>query len=302
LLPPVPPSAPPPVSAPPSPGLKLAKPPAPPPVAGKVHLTAVSGKAEESLQPKAPAQIEAAKAKARRKRKMLIFSAVALLLVALSPGVYFVYQTYFAPPPPIVLRSPPPSASKPAGPGPSTPAIGSGTASTSTISPTAPATTTASLLDQAQTALADRRALEQARIDNILIGKDPPAKRAIDTPPPGTFAPKPDQPSTTTASVPPAMTGSASAQSGIPPAPAVQAVSTGTDASIAFKVWIENVHINGVVVREGKVSVEINNTLVHPGDTLDPSLGIVFDSVDNSGGQHLLIFRDRTGAILSKPY
>ena len=253
------------------------------------------------MQPIAPAQIEATKAKTRRKRKALA-SAAAFLLVAVSAGVYYAYQAYLVPPPPPALRIPPPVALKSPGPATAPTSTGSPGGVTSPNSPTAPTTTLGSLLDNVQTVLSERRGLEQARVDNFLNGKDPPSERALKTPPPGTLVPKSNQPTATTSSVATAGTVSPSVQTVVPPVAPVQSAPVGTNGSVAFKVWIENVHINGVVVRDGKVSVDINGTLVHPGDTLEPALGIVLDSVDNASAQHRLNFRDRTGTILSREY
>jgi hypothetical protein len=232
--------SPPPASAPPPPGLKLAMPPAakPPPspsTTGKIRLAAVSSQQEELLQPKTPAQIEAAKAKPKRKRIILLAGA-AFGAIALAVGGFYAYQTFLAPTPaPLPIKPPAPIAAKPTGPTPATQTVVSPTAST-------PAMTSGSMIENAQAALAERRGLEQARVDNILAGKDPPDKRAIDTPPPGTFMPKPDQPPATKPAV-------ASATS--VPQPDQPAATEAPVASAAFKVWVDSARITVVRWRAG---------------------------------------------------
>ena len=283
-----------PVSVPPPPPVGLippgppgsapvaAKPPtAPPP---KLHLTAAPFAPEASLQPKPPAAVKAAtlaaRNKAGRKRILILGGTAALVLVA---AVLFLWQTYFssppAPPPrPAVATTTPKPAPAPASVAP--------TAQTLTQTAQNLAAQPGQAVTNIQTALADARGREQARVDAVLDGKDPPDQRALNTPPPGTFTPQgvqagPNGPPAAVGNPPPAATP--------PVAPA---------STIAFRAWVDSVKIGGV---NGTGTLAFINGQTHrPGDMLDSAQGIVFDSADPA--KKVLVFRDRTGAVVQKKY
>jgi len=69
----------------------------------------------------------------------------------------------------------------------------------------------------------------------------------------------------------------------------------------AFRLWLESVRINGVTLKAGALPrVIINGRLVRPGDTIDATEGIVFESVDTEN--KCILFRNRAGFVASKPY
>lgn len=71
--------------------------------------------------------------------------------------------------------------------------------------------------------------------------------------------------------------------------------------TMAFRLWLEDVRINGVTASAGSVPrVIINGRLVRPGDTIDSAEGIVFESVDTE--KKCVMFRNRSGFVAGKPY
>ncbi|MFM1851114.1 MAG: hypothetical protein RIS54_798 [Verrucomicrobiota bacterium] len=71
------------------------------------------------------------------------------------------------------------------------------------------------------------------------------------------------------------------------------------EPSVAFIVWVDRTRIAGT--RAGtSTKVLINDLTVQPGDLLDHSLGIVFESLDAEAS--VLRFRDKNGAIIGKRF
>ena len=70
-------------------------------------------------------------------------------------------------------------------------------------------------------------------------------------------------------------------------------------ASAAFRAWIDGVRITGVVSGASPRAI-INGRLVRPGDVVDASAGIIFDSLDLERKQ--VIFSNRTGMFAGKSY
>lgn len=69
----------------------------------------------------------------------------------------------------------------------------------------------------------------------------------------------------------------------------------------AFRLWLDGVRINGVTASAGSVPrVIINGRLVRPGDTIDSTEGIVFESVDTE--KKCVMFKNRAGFVAAKPY
>jgi len=69
----------------------------------------------------------------------------------------------------------------------------------------------------------------------------------------------------------------------------------------AFRLWLDGVHINGVTASAGSVPrVIINGRLVRPGDTIDSTEGIVFESLDTE--TKCVMFKNRAGFVAAKPY
>lgn len=79
----------------------------------------------------------------------------------------------------------------------------------------------------------------------------------------------------------------------------VAAAPTRVDPTPEFMTWVSDARISGV--REGdRPRAFINGILVQKGDVIDSQLGVVFEGVD--ARRNLLIFRDRTGAVVGKKY
>jgi hypothetical protein len=95
-----------------------------------------------------------------------------------------------------------------------------------------------------------------------------------------------------------------------PPAPAQlklpgdilisSASPAGSPAPTApFFYWVVNLNISGVV--QGKPArLRLNNKLIYEGDEVNQALGIVFAELDTAN--KLIVFRDKTGALVTRSY
>jgi hypothetical protein len=141
-------------------------------------------------------------------------------------------------------------------------------------------------INKAQDVVTGQRAKEQARVDAIAEGEEPPKKSAP----------------AATPSVNPAGSSTKSATAVRAIAPGVSAtteVGTSAGASAAFSSFVANAKIGGVA--EGAApKVFINGRLARMGETVDASLGIVFERLEPE--KRLLVFKDRTGAIVTRRY
>jgi hypothetical protein len=271
------------------------KPPAAAPVAvPKFHLGAAPNAREAALQPKTPAAIAAAAAKAKARRKLLLATAATLVL---SAAGFLVWEIYFSAPPapPAVVTT---ASNKPAPPAttstssatvaPPVPVAAIASASASTPPAATPATGAAATqaLSQAaqnlaaqpgqavnnvQAAIAARRTSEQERINAMAEGRDPSEKPV---PPPESAPPT--------------------------PAPVAAPAPVAPVASISFRAWTDSIKISAVNVSATRTIAIINGRAAKPGDVIDATQGIVFESVDTAKGA--IVFRDRTGATVLKKY
>ncbi len=73
---------------------------------------------------------------------------------------------------------------------------------------------------------------------------------------------------------------------------------TPVEPGLAFKAYVANMRVSGVFPERGTAMV--NNRVYKIGDTIDQKLRITFDSVD--GEKKTLIFKDSTGALLTRRY
>lgn len=231
----------------------------------------------------------------KSKKGLIIFGSIAALFV-LGGGGYFVWATYLDTPPPPpprpVAKAPPkPVVTTPAGgtapavaPGQTpVPVTSSAAVKTATAGPATPsdklnelAHAPVNAINKAQDAVKQRRLSDQARIDEITNGTDTPEK------PP---APKPAAPAS--AKLSPGISATTSD---------VEAVA---DSTPAFRSFVANAKITGVIVgTPGKII--LNGRLARAGDLVDPGLGITFDNID--GERKLLVFKDKTGAVVTKKY
>jgi hypothetical protein len=96
--------------------------------------------------------------------------------------------------------------------------------------------------------------------------------------------------------------GVSAAASALPPAhpaagAAVPARPAGPDPAV--QAWVAGVHIGGVRIGDSP-RIFIDGVTYRAGDMVKPELGIRFDSAD--ADREVLIFKDRTGAIVEKKY
>lgn len=221
----------------------------------------------EVLQPEAE-PIVPAPASARREMRSAVIGLVVLAL--LGGGGFFAWKHFFATPAAAVPGAP--SAPKAAAPKPTVPAP-----ATDTLNQIAHAPVNA--INKAQDALAARRASGQTRVDAAAAGEDQPVRPA---------APAKQETSTATARKALAPGLSATTQ-----------VEAAANASPEFLTYVANLKVSGVFQGSPARAV-INGKLTREGETVEPRLGVVFDGVD--GPQHQLVFRDRTGATVSRKF
>jgi len=94
----------------------------------------------------------------------------------------------------------------------------------------------------------------------------------------------------------------------LPPPPSLGPITISTTAnpvpavpvvSPQFRAWVESVRVTGVITGASPKAI-INGRLVRPGDMIDATEAIMLDTINAE--QKLLVFRNRSGATLSKPY
>ncbi|MBL9201653.1 MAG: hypothetical protein JNL39_14175 [Opitutaceae bacterium] len=209
---------------------------------------------------------------APRRRGGIVAALVSLLVFGV--GGYFAWRHFNAPPAPANGEPAKPSSTAPT---PTAPAAGPTPSDTLNKIAAMPG----NAIQKAQDAIAARRAGGQGRVDALAAGDEPPAKTTAPDPKTGT-------PGTSTAMTQLTSTLTATTE-----------LETAAQASPAFVAWTVNVKVNGVFQGTPPRAM-INNRLTRAGETVDPMLGIVFDSVDADRKQ--IIFRDGTGAKVSRKY
>jgi hypothetical protein len=210
---------------------------------------------------------------AMMKKRFALYGTI-LALVILGGGGFYAWQVYLAAPPD---KLPPPAVRPPVAAKP--PAI------TPSETLNKIAALPANAINKAQDAIAGRREAEQNRIDAAIDGTELPEKRFLDTPLPGELAE-------------PAATRTASQI-----APGVTATTTdivaGVSAGAEFRLFVGNVRINGVFQGTPPRAL-INGRMFRLGETVEPALGIVFESI--TAETKTITFKDRTGALVSRRY
>lgn len=239
----------------------------------------------EVAEPEAPLRLPlGGKAKAKRGKRLAILGGVAV--VVLGTAGFFAYKIYLGaeppPPPPITKKkaapaaAPAPAAAATAAAAapadPNKPAVGGPTPS-ETLNNLARAP--AQIINNAKTTINNAAQGRQASIEEV-AASDPASQ-----------APKAAAPATNTAT----------AVRGLSPGiGATTEVQAGAEATVAFRAYVANVKIGGVVVTRAI----INNKLTRAGETVDNQLGITFEGYDPD--TKLLTFRDRSGATVSRKY
>jgi hypothetical protein len=222
-------------------------------------------------EPAAPAVVTASGSKRTLKLALLAL----LLLVVLGGGGFFAYQKFFAPTP-----TPPPVAKKtmPA-PIPANKAPGTTPGPTPSETINNIAKTPKQAIDKAKGA----RSANDARVGEMPNLDEPPQ------PSPSTKA----GPGTTKVT-----TVTTQVAQGVRATVPIEATA---EASPAFRSFVQNAKISGVVFGVTPARAYINGQLARAGVTVvDNGLGITFDSVDVE--KKLLIFKDKSGATVSKRF
>jgi hypothetical protein len=204
------------------------------------------------------------------------------VLLLLIGGIFFAWQ-HFKP------QAPAPAAPEPAKKA-GTPAPVASTPLTPSETLNKLAHAPANAINQAQDAIATRRASGQARIDAASIGEDLP------DPPPGT------PPATTAKQPADARRASPTATTTTKVSPGVTATTqmeAAAEASAPFRSFVANAKVSGIFQGNPSRAV-INGRLIRMGEVVDPTLGIIFEGID-SQGRHL-VFKDRSGATVSRRF
>ena len=255
-----------------------------PPATGKTTppIPHMAGPMGEVVVEEKPTPAKAFKRKSGKKGLMI--GALAAVVV-LGAGGYFAWPMIF-PPPPVAVKPKPAvatpvanapavtsaAATKPASAGPATPS--------DTLNNLAHAPVNA--INKAQDAVTARRQVEQARVDAIASGQEPAVKPATKVPP---------------VVIKPAVNASATLSPGVTATTSdVEAVA---DSTPAFRAFVANAKVSSVI---GGTSpkLTINGRLIRAGEMADASLGIIFEGTDPE--KKLLIFKDKTGAVVTKRY
>lgn len=167
---------------------------------------------------------------------------------------------------------------------------------------------TGKAVNDAKQALVDVRDKEQARINAVLDGKEPPAERALGNVTPGELQAKLREKNA-------ALPAPAPVAPAAPPSPPVQAVTAyaggaqpgvevGPSAKAAqpspkFLRYAEGIRVAGVF-QGTPARALIDGRLVREGEVVEPSLGIKFADIDPQAKQ--LVLEDAAGARVRVRY
>jgi hypothetical protein len=92
----------------------------------------------------------------------------------------------------------------------------------------------------------------------------------------------------------------AATQASVSPGLAASAdLDAAAEASPAFRSFVANAKINGVF-QGSPPRAMINGRLARAGEVVETGLGVVFDGIDSD--RKVLIFKDRSGAVVSRKY
>jgi hypothetical protein len=275
-----------------------------PPKTGKTapSIPHISVKNEPSESEKLPPPLEV---KAVTKKKRLVMAVAAIAAVFVVGGLVFAAYKMFiapAPPPPPAAKAkvPVPAAPKTptaATPAPAPAAVSKPAAPAPLPAAAAPATPSATLnalahapvnaINKAQGAIETRRASGQTNIGAALTEQelaDKPAVAATTATEPKTSASKPPTARTS-------ITRGVSATTDLEVA--------AVEASPEFRSFVANAKVSGVF-QGSPARAFINGRMARTGDTVEPTLGIIFDGVEPVK-RHLL-FKDKSGAVVARKY
>jgi hypothetical protein len=218
----------------------------------------------------------------KKKKKLGLFVGLVALLAVSAGGAFLTYQHFASEPPP-----PPKAAAKPKAKQP-----GGGPTPSTTLNAIAAAP--GKMIADAQNAIANRRTGEQGRVDAMSNGNEASGQRAIRTPLPGELGGR-------TAAAPAAPSlGRVSATTALAPGVTTTTeVRASAEASPAFRSFVADAKVSGVY-QGSPPRAFINNRLIKVGQMVEEGLAISFDGIDAEN--RMLLFKDRTGARVSKQY
>ncbi len=222
----------------------------------------------------------------KKKKKMGLFVGVAALLAISAGGGYFAYQRFASEPPP-----PPKAAAKPKA---KLPGAASAAGPTPSETLNAIAAAPGKMIADAQKVIDGRRAGEQSRVDAMANGAEATGQRAVRTPLPGELGGR--------AAVAPAAPSLGKVATTTALAPGVTTtteVRASAEASQVFRSFIADAKVSGIY-QGSPPRAFINNRLVRAGQMVDEGLAISFEGIDAEN--RMLLFKDRTGARVSKQY
>lgn len=221
----------------------------------------------------------------KKKKKIGMLMGIAALLVIGGGGGFFAYQHFFAEAPP----PPPRAVAKPKAKAPTTTG-----APTPSDTLNALAAAPGKMISDAQNAIAARRSGEQGRVDGTVTGEDAGGQRALRTPLPGELGG-----ARTPAPSAPPLGKVAATMTVAPGVTATTEIRASAEASQAFRSFVADAKVTGVNQTTPPVAF-INGRLIRMGQLVDEGLNITFSGVDAEN--RLLLFKDRSGAVVSKRY
>jgi hypothetical protein len=207
-------------------------------------------------------------------KRTVFLVAGAIGLAIFAAALYFAYSLYFAPepppPPPVTKKAPAAQKSAPApkaAPAPATPVA---------------------------------KAVTESRAQAVAESAAPVAAASAPAPAAPSPAPAPSSqaapaPAPAPAAEPP--TARATIAKGVTATTTLE--QAGADASVEFRTFVANAKVSGVF-QGTPARAFINGRLARAGETVDASLGIVFDRID--ADKRHIVFRDRTGATVTRRY
>lgn len=227
-----------------------------------------------------------------KKKRTVIMVATAAAVLVLSGVVFVAYKMFWTPEPPppaVKAKAPAPKAAKSPAvtvvPAP-TPAAAPAGGATAPAAPTSIGNIPAKAINKAKDTVEARKASGQSDVNPVLTG-DPIADKPAAAPA-GSAAPAAARAQATGQS---SVTKSVTASTPLGDA--------GSEASAEFRSFVANAKVSGVF--QGAPSrAFINGRMIRTGETVDATLGIVFEGVDATK-RHLL-FKDKTGAIVARRY
>jgi hypothetical protein len=150
------------------------------------------------------------------------------------------------------------------------------------------------MIANAQKAIASRRTGEQERVDAMSNGAEANGQRVLRTPLPGELGGR-----ATTAPAVPSLVKVAATTALAPGVTTTTEVRASPEASQAFRSFVADAKVSGVY-QGSPPRAFINNRLIKVGQLVEEGLAISFEGIDAEN--RMLLFKDRTGARVSKQY